>query len=178
MSNTLSADPKAYIQFDCVSGPSLRFALQGGFTDGFENTIEDQRGAAESHPKQFTYVGGRVKDFSFVLDLAVGVGAITTSGVLLNIIERLYDMALPPEQGKQLDLVKVSIGAGGWHWFRRKAYVKDISVEFMYPWDTRFNGGPLRAKVTIVFTPHYGPAGSNADKNQLPKRNWLFSGSS
>jgi len=170
----------ATIRLSAIGGPIgepyLVFALQDGFEDGYENKLESVEGIRSTHYVQVLYQGGHVDDITLELKLAVGASeSISEPQHLIQIIECLYDLALPVRGMKQVGIVNMRVeGSGGVCWFSRDNIVKTIKVKFEYPWDI-ITGMPLRATVTLVLTPHYGrDADAAADASRLPCRPWKF----
>lgn len=136
-------------------------------------------GLMRTHPSTFLYKGGKIDDMPLEVNLVVGVSyKIDTSKQLLGVVQRLYDMALPPPNTRLLESVDVAIGG----WFRCKVFVSKISIQFQLPFNEQ--GEYTRCNVKLSLTPtgvgrtasitSFLKGGIFKTAGSLPGRNWKF----
>jgi hypothetical protein len=138
---------------------SLKFWLQEGFSDGIHNDFTTPAWIGVVGTKAVVWRGGHIDDLKIRLKLAAGVGDIETAADLMDVIARLYDMALPPnEESHSLNLVTVSMGIldakKPTFWFRRYGLMKEVKVDAMRPWDMA-DGRPMAANVDFSLIPFW-----------------------
>lgn len=141
---------------------SMRFALQGEITDGWEGKISAAGEASQigkTHPTAWLYKGGRFHDLTFQLHLFVDGGqaatelSISTPDALLEVVRQLVSFALPARAGvnggQEPPAVRIGIGS----WYSREGYLKSVLPTWLGPWTE--DGKPMQAKVTVVFIPSF-----------------------
>jgi len=128
---------------------SYPFSL-GEFTDGFTNSFEAVLVDKKTNPGRQIWKRGSMKPISLTLELAVmNEGPIQTPDKLVRVMEDFMNMALPPAEVTGVpDKVTLSIGS----WFRRRAYIQDVTVMAKRPYDI-ITGKPFFADITIELLP-------------------------
>ncbi len=177
----------AYLRFETVGNQQIRkkiilkFALQSGFSDGYENRFMDFASMDRAHPRNIMWRGGKVKDLRINLDLAVGVDGRPTPEDMINTLNQIRSLAIPPAKtgkwARMVEPVLVTVHGKDTNrpWFERTCVVKDIDDDFMQPWDMQ-RGIPMHVKVSIVLMAHFL---SEYDKDVTsasgtPSGNWSY----
>ena len=145
-------------------GVTLAFTLPDGFSDGYQNTLKAVAEPRQTHPRNYLWKQGAVKDMKFKLKLVVGISyGIESPRQLLWYVEQLYSMTILRAGQTKLEEVEVLYGA----WFKRTGYIKDVDVKFAgAPVDVT-TGIPMEAEVSLTITPYY--------PSQSPKAPYRFS---
>lgn len=160
-----------------TSGKELVFALTEGFSDSYTNDFKElDKTAYRTHTIKQLWQGGRIQDLSITIDVAAGCShKVQTPDDVVKVVEDLYSMTVgnAAARSKQPSHVHLMVRAEGAPWFVRRGFIKNISVEFMPPWDA-ITGKPFRAKIKLTLTADYTYPGQKIDSRRLPHPPWRF----
>ena len=179
----MTSKQNVYLQIMSINNPQYAITLvvqnpEDMGAMGYSNELSDVTNIHQTAPSKINWEKGKFDDIDFKFDLVAGVSDnVPDVNYLTQLVEMLYNLALPAPGSAELEVLSCLIFSQGQTWWRRSGVLKNLKTPPMGGWDTT-TGKPLGYSVTFTIVPVFtgGQFNTTADSatTTLPQREFSF----